>query len=227
MKVIFHCGYDGVPVESIYDDCFLDNRQEPVVRIGGELFKSCYDIEWGCSRLHIIDPSRSLAAPILEILDWDNGEPNWMTYDCLSRLIADMGINRRHPSREDAVAFWTFFPDGVSSVLSNSYMHDCSFNAKHADIARVLNNPFFYKDRNATERRLVAIAEDSGLRFALDRIFVIPSPEVLAREIALLNYGIRNPKKVESAQSNLVISIAETMEDWGLNPTVGLEEAEQ
>ena len=94
MKVIFHCGYDGAPVESIYDDCFLDNRQEPVVRIGGEPFKSCYDIEWGCSRLHIIDPSRSLAAPILEILDWDNGEPNWMTYDCLSRLIADMGINR-------------------------------------------------------------------------------------------------------------------------------------
>ena len=89
------------------------------------------------------------------------------------------------------------------------------------------NNPFFYKDRNATERRLVAIAEDSGLRFALDRISVIPSAAVLAREIALLNYGGRNPQKVESAQSNLVISIAETMTDWGLNPTVGLEEVEQ
>ena len=227
MKVIFHCGYDGAPVESIYDDCFLDNRQKPVVRIGGEPFKSCYDIEWGCSRNHIIDPSRSLAAPILEVLDWDNGEPNWMTYDCLSRLIADMGINRHHPSREDAVAFWTFFPDGVSSVLSNSYMHDCSFNAKHADIARVLNNPFFYKDRNVTKRRLVEIAEDSGVRFALDRTKFLPAPEILAREIALLNHGFRDRKSVDAVREGLIASIAETMEDWGLNPTVGLEEVEQ
>ena len=114
-----------------------------------------------------------------------------------------------------------------AATTSSGAAVDCSFNAKHADIARVLNNPFFYKDRNATERRLVAIAEDSGLRFALDRISVILSAAVLAREIALLNYGGRNPQKVESAQSNLVISIAETMTDWGLNPTVGLEEVEQ
>ncbi len=99
-------------------------------------------------------------------------------------------------------------------------MHDCSFNAKHADVVRVLNNPFFYKDRNATERRLVEIAEDNGLRFALDRISVIPTPEVLAREIALLNYGAREPPGViDAVRERLSASIAETMEDWGLIPT--------
>ncbi len=220
MKVNFYCGYDGRPDESMYDDCFLDNRQEPVVRSGGETFKSCYDIEWSYFVYHVIDPSRSRASPVLELMDWGNWDSHWTTCDCISVMIADMGINRRHPSREDAVAFWTMFPDGVAQALSACYMKDDRFLAKHTDVVRVLNNPFFYKDRNATERRLVEIAEDNGLRFALDRISVIPTPEVLAREIALLNYGAREPPGViDAVRERLSASIAETMEDWGLIPT--------
>ena len=83
----------------------------------------------------------------------------------------------------------------------------------------VLNNPFFHKDRNATERRLVEIAEDGGVRFALDRTKFLPAPEILAREIALLNHGFRDTKNMESVREKLSASIAETMEDWGLIPT--------
>lgn len=58
------------------------------------------------------------------------------------------------------------------------------------------------------------------LRFALDRIAVIPPPETLAREIALLNHGLRDPGNVEPVRARLAASIAETMSDWGLEPTV-------
>ena len=84
----------------------------------------------------------------------------------------------------------------------------------------VLNNPFFHKDRNATERRLVEIAEDGGVRFALDRTKFLPAPEILAREIALLNHGFRDTKNVDAVRERLTVSIAETMEDWGLEPTL-------
>jgi hypothetical protein len=220
MKVIFHCGYDGKPDESWYDDCFLDNRPEPVVRKAGEPFKSCYDIEWSYRVCHVIDPGRSLAKPVIDLLEGCIADPHWENCDCLSVLIADMAINRRQPSREDVIAFWTMFPDGVAEALSNCYMKDSRFLGKYRDAVRVLNNPFFHKDPNANERRLVEIAEDNGLRFALDRIAVLPPPDVLAREIALLNHGIRDPEKVEPIQSRLAASIAETMSDWGLKPTV-------
>ena len=91
---------------------------------------------------------------------------------------------------------------------------------KHGETVCVLNNPFFHKDPNANERRLVEIAEDNGLRFALDRISVLPQPDVLAREIALLNHGFRDSRNVESVCETLTTSIAETMEDWGLEPTL-------
>ncbi len=219
MKVIFHHGYDGGNDEEQYGDPEVDNRAQPIIRKGCEPFKSCYDIEWGYHVCHVVNPSRSLAKPVADLLDGNIGEPHWTVCDMLSVLIADMGINRRHPSREDAVAFWTMFPDGVAEALSNSYMKDCSLVAKHGDYVRVLNNPFFYKDRNANEHRLVEIAEDNGLNFALDRIAVIPSPETLAREIALLNHGFRDTKSMESVREKLSASIAETMEDWGLIPT--------
>ena len=223
MKVNFYHGYDGGNDEEQYGDPELDNRAEPIVRKGGEVFKSCYDIEWCYHVCHVIDPARSLAKPVADLLDGNIGEPHWTACDMLSVLIADMGINRRHPSLEDAVAFWTMFPDGVSEALSNCYMKDCSLLAKHGDIVRILNNPFFYKDRNANERRLVEIAEDSGLRFALDRIAVIPGPETIAREIAILNHGIRDSNKVEDIAKKLTPSIAKTMEEWELKPTVGGE----
>ena len=51
----------------------------------------------------------------------------------------------------------------------------------------------------------------------------IPGPETIAREIAILNHGIREPNKVEDVAEKLASSIAETMEEWGLKPTVGVE----
>ena len=225
MKVNFHCGYDGKLDESLYDVCFLDNRSEPVVRKGDAPFKACYDIEWSYHVCHVIDPGRSLAKPVIDLLEGYITNPHWEDCDCLSVLIADMGINHRQPLREDAVAFWTMFPAGVAEVLSNCYMKDCRFRVQHANAIRVLNNPFFHKDPNANERRLVEIAEDGGLRFALDRIAVLPSPDVLAREIALLNHGLRDPENVEPVRSKLSASIAETMSDWGLEPTVPMVES--
>ncbi len=219
MKVIFHHGYDGSD-ERQYDEPDLDNRLEPIIRKGGDLFLNRFEIEESMWRSHLVDPSRSLVSPVLERMDWGEGEPNWAVCDCLSVLIADMGIERWHPVLSDQVAFWTMFPDGVAEALSNCYMKDCSLLAKHGDVVRVLNNPFFHKDPNANERRLVEIAEDNGLRFALDRIAVIPPPETLAREIALLNHGLRDPGNVEPVRARLAASIAETMSDWGLEPTV-------
>jgi len=220
MKVIFHHGYDANDGEQSYGAADLVNLEEPIIRKGGIPFRNCYEIEEYCYREHIIDPSRSLVIPVLKLLDGNVWNPHWGVCRVLSVLIADMDVDSWNPSLGDIIAFWTMFPDCVAEALSNCYMKDCSLLAKHADVVRVLNNPFFYKDPNANERRLVEIAEDNGLRFALDRISVIPPPETLAREIALLNHGIRDPENVESVRALLAASIAETMSDWGLEPTV-------
>ena len=219
MKVNFYHGYDGGDDERQYGDPDFDNRLEPIIRTGGDPFKSCYDIEWCYHVCHVIDPARSLAASVINLMDGNYRDPHWDICDILSVLIVDMGINRRHLSSKDAIAFWTMFPDGVAEALANRWSWS-GLLAKHGDAVRVLNNPFFHKDPNANERRLVEIAEDNGLRFALDRISVIPPPETLAREIALLNHGLRDPGNIEPVRARLAASIAETMSDWGLEPTV-------
>ena len=84
---------------------------------------------------------------------------------------------------------------------------------------RVLNNPCFYKDANAPERRLVEIASVGGFRFALDRAKHIAPASVLAKELALLNYGCNEPNKVDAIADGLTTEIAEVMDDWGLVPT--------
>ena len=221
MKVNFYHGYDGGNDERQYGDPEVDNRTQPIIRMGSEPFKSCYDLEWCYHVCHVIDPARSLAIPVLNMMDWKSTGVSWSVCDMLYVLISDMGINGRNLSRTDIVAFWTMFPGAVAEALSESVANDESLLERYGDVVRVLNNPFFHKDRNATERRLVEIAEDNGLRFALDRISVIPTPEVLAREIALLNYGVREPPDViDAVRERLTVSIAETMEDWGLEPTL-------
>ena len=142
----------------------------------------------------------------------------------LAHLASALGIVFNRPSPESDIAFWTMFPDGVAEALANRWKEP-NLLAKHANAIRVLNNPFFHKDPNANERRLVEIAEDGGLRFALDRVAVLPRPDVLAREIALLNHGLRDPENVEPVRSKLAASIAETMSDWGLEPTVPMVES--
>ena len=205
--------------EWFYQNTVVDNRKEPPIRKGDEAFWNAYEIDDGYNCVHIIDPKRSLAAPMLSFQEWGGGTPEWAFCDCLSVLIGDVDIDRWHPTRGDLIAFWTIFPDGVAQALARCYMKDCSWLAKHAATVRVLNNPWFHKDRNANERRLVEIAEDNGLRFALDRIDPIPPPDVLAREIALLNHGLRDPENVEPVRARLAASIAGTMADWGLSPT--------
>jgi hypothetical protein len=221
MKVFVYPSYDSPPDEAAYDDCILDNRREPVIRKGGELFKTCYPVEWSCFVHHVIDPSRSLAAPVVDWLKNPHDKQTmWPIYDYLSQLLYDLGCRGRPPARTALLFFHTVFPDGTAECLAKSYGKNRHYLEKHADAVRVLNNPWFHKDRNANERRLVEIAEDNGLRFALDRIDPIPPPDVLAREIALLNHGLRDPENVEPVRARLAASIAETMSDWGLVPTV-------
>ena len=217
MKTVFHCGYDGKPIEEWYHECFFDNLAAPVIRTGGEPFKSCYDIEWSFHIYNLVDPSRSLAKAVIALLDkgnWD--EPNWTVCDCLFQLCRDFGMTPHLPSRTDRLAFWTMFPKGTADCIANSYMKREGFLEKPKGTALVLNNPFFHADKNATEKRLVEIAETDGLLFALDRTKILPSPEVLAKEIALLLHGLRHPESVAPLAGRLSPPIAETMADWGL-----------
>ena len=94
-----------------------------------------------------------------------------------------------------------------------------SFNHPHCNAVRVLNNPWFYRDVNAPERRLVEIATVGGFRFALDRACYIAQPSVLAKELALLNYGCNEPGKVDAVAERLTTEIAGVLDDWGLAPT--------
>lgn len=64
----------------------------------------------------------------------------------------------------------------------------------------------------------MAIAEVNGFRYALDRASFIASPAVLAKELALLNYGCSEPARVSAVAEGLTGSISETMSDWGLEP---------
>ena len=220
MNVNFNHVYDTNAGKQSYGAAALVNLEEPIIRKGGVPFRNCYEIEEYCYREHIIDPSRSLVIPILKLLDGNVWNPHWGVCRVLSVLIADMDVDSWNPSLGDIIAFWTMFPDCVAEALSNCYAKKFGLLAKHGDVVRVLNTPFFHKDPNANERRLVEIAEDNGLRFALDRIAVIPPPETLAREIALLNHGLRDSENVEPVRARLAASIAETMSDWGLEPTV-------
>ena len=93
------------------------------------------------------------------------------------------------------------------------------FKSYHGDVVRVLNNPYFYRDANAPERRLVEIASVGGFRFALDRASYIAPASVLAKELALLNYGCKEPRKLDAVAERLTKEIAEVLDDWGLTPT--------
>ena len=83
---------------------------------------------------------------------------------------------------------------------------------------RVVNNPGFYKDANTPERRLVEIATVGGFRFGLDRASYIAPALVLAKELALLNFGCNEPDKVDATAERLTAEIAEVLDDWGLVP---------
>lgn len=114
--------------------------------------------------------------------------------------------------------FFLGLSKGTASYLEDSYLKITGLLDKYSGIVRVLNYPQFHSDRNTTEKWLVEIAEDNGIRFALDRTKALPTPDVLAREIAILNHGVKGPQKVDGIAARLEPSIAEMMDDWGLLP---------
>ena len=220
MKEIVHTDYEDRPCPTDDDDCMLCNLEAPVVRTGGEAFKSYYAVEWCYYCYSAIDPSRSYVNTLLKAMDERcSAENNWPASDAIHYLLRDLGYDCEHLDKADLVAFWTMFPKGLSGFLSGPYMKLRSFNHPHYNVVRVLNNPYFYKDANAPERRLVEIATVGGFRFALDRACYIAQPSVLAKELALLNYGCYEPGKVDAVAEGLVTGIAEVLDDWGLAPT--------
>ena len=218
MREIIHTGYDGKPLApSMVDDCFFENLAAPVIRSGSEAFKSYFDVEWYYSVYNAIDPARSLVETVIKGMDERSSESNnWPASDALHYLLTDLGVWNKSPAVADSVAFWTMFPNGTAEFLSLPYMKVNRFLNRHGDYVRVLNNPFFHKDSNVHLGRLVEIAEVNGFRYALDRASFIALPAVLAKELALLNYGCNDPMRVDAVAEELTVSIGETMSDWGL-----------
>jgi hypothetical protein len=220
MREIIHTNYDGRPInpDSIgNDDCFIDNLSEIIVRKGDEPFKSFFSVEWCYDGYSAIDPARSFVNAVVKVMDEYAGEGNnWPANDAIHYLLRDLGFDERHLTKADLVAFWTMFPRGVSEFLSEPYMELCCYNNPYGDVMRVINNPWFYKDPNAPERRLVEIAEVGGFRYAVDRACFIASPEVLGKELALLSYRCKEPNKVDATASEITPIIASNLQDWGL-----------
>ena len=219
-KEIVHWAYDMPQNYHALDDCFMNNLGAPVVRSGAEPFKSYYSCEWSYHGYHMIDPSRSMAEMVLERIKFKaNERGGWPACDMLGRLMVDLGLAWDTVTKADALAFWTLFPAGTADYMADSYMKYSQYQQRNVTVLRVINNPFFYKDANAPERRLVEIAEVGGFRFALDRACCIAQPSVLAKELALLNYGCNEPCKVDAVAEGLTTEIAEVLDDWGLAPT--------
>ncbi len=223
MKEIVHDGYDMLHYVrgdvSKIDECFMSNLEAPVVRVGSEPFKSYYPIEWYYFGYHTIDPSRSFAQMMIDQMNGENDTySHWPAADMFEDLIVDLGFDYHHLTHADLVAFWTMFPIETADFLANSFFKRGAYLKANPETVRVLNNPRFYVDPNPSEKRLVEIADVNGFRFALDRANVLPAPEVLAREITLLNFGMSSPESVDAKTEALTKSIAETMDDWGLVP---------
>lgn len=221
MKRIVHYGYDLTPNTNLddgYSDCVLDNTREPIVRDGREAFESHYPIEWCYPVFHRIDPSRSFGKPLLALLDRDcDSVSKWPTCDILQTLLVDLGLDDvRHPDENALIAFRSMFPIGVADCLAESYLKRSAFLKPCQDAARVVNNPFFYGFPNASERRLVEIAEIGGVRYALDRTKVVADPVVLADEVTMLAFGSLDLPEDPAARDALRKSIGEVLSDYGL-----------
>ena len=141
MKIINHIEEDTNP--TFLDDAekWLDNRQEPIVRIGGEAFESHFAPE-GLLESYIADPRRSFVKLLYQESEkWTEGA--WQIADFLTCFLLDLGFNLERPTKAMIVAFWTMFPEDVSRHLSKSWRRIACFNSRHSDIPRVINNPFF------------------------------------------------------------------------------------
>ena len=216
-KELVHWAYDMPWDYHKLDDCFMTNLEAPVVRSGDIPFKSYYSCEWCYHGYHTIDPSRSIAEMVLERVKFNANESGgWPACDMLARLLLDLGLPWNTVTKADALGFWTMFPVGVADFMADSYMKYSQYQQRNVNVLRVINNPFFYKNKNASDGRLVEIAEDMGFRYALDRAAILPAPEVIAHEIALLNHGMRDEANVAVVSEKLSHMIGEEMVNWGL-----------
>ncbi len=199
------------------ENCYLNNLDAPVVRVGGEPFKSFYSRECCDYGYHVVDPSRSIAAEVIRCLNDENdATSHWPASDVIGTLMLDLGFVGAEATRADLLAFAIMFPIGTGEFLADSYLRWERYRAKPGDALLVLNNPFFYRSPNVSDKRLVEVAEVSGHRYALDRACSLPSPDVIANELALLNYGYATPERVAAVASDLVDSISAAMSGTGL-----------
>ena len=210
MRIINHLEDDANPEFLDDDEKWLDNRMEPIVRIGGEVFESHYEDE--CQlETYIADPRRSFVKPLYQESEkWTEGA--WQIADFLTCFLIDLGFNLERPSKAMIVAFWTMFPEGVSRHLSMSWRRIACFNAHHCDVPRVINNPFFFCDTNAAETRLLQIAEDAGCTYVVDLANPYERAETLTREIALLNHIHEGDTVVSAAYNRLLPQITDVLE---------------
>lgn len=209
MKIINHIKEDTNPIFLDNAEKWLDNRQEPIVRIGGEVFESHYESECHLET-YIADPRRSFVKPLyLASEKWADGA--WQIADFLACFFLDLGLNLECPTKAMGSAFWTMFPECVSRHLFKSWRRNACFNVRYCEIPRVINNPFFYSAPNASETRLLQIAEDSGCTYAVDLANPYGNTETLAREIALLNHIHEGDSSIESTYNTILTQIADVL----------------
>ena len=115
MKIINHIEEDVNPIFLDADEKWLDDRQEPIVRIGGEPFESHYESEFHIET-YIADPRRSFVKPLCQMSDkWVDGA--WWVADSLACFLLDFGFNLSNPTKAMSVAFWTMFPEGSRAIF--------------------------------------------------------------------------------------------------------------
>ena len=189
------------------DDFIMDNRQEPIVRIGGEPFECRYDFDYYEIANFICDPSRSFVRQVSAASEKEVSM--FWSFDCFVVYLAKALGHKMDNSPGNAMlaSYWTMFP----RFLSSSEFDCGAYNNQAKGMARVINNPFFYCDPNAAETRLLQIAEDCGCSYAVDLANPYEDAETLAREIALLNHIHKGDAAVAAAYSKILPQISDIL----------------
>ena len=194
------------------DDGFImDNRSEPVVRIGGEPFECRYEFDSYEISNFICDPSRSFVRQVYAAQDKVVPE-FWSFTGFVEHLAKALGLKvDNSPGNAMIVAYWTMFPHFLSLSEVKRRMEHSAYNNQVKGMTRVINNPFFYCDSNAAETRLLQIAEDCGCNYAVDLVNPYETAETLAREIALLNHIHEGDAAMEAAYGIILPQIADVL----------------
>lgn len=154
----------------------------------------------------------------------DNARDNkWPQCDSIAVLIRDLkstAVNKKVSKKAEKMLLSTLLPLGLSEFMEASYQHTSLPEKEYLHEPRVLNNPYFYQEKNASYGRLVEFAAEGGRYWTLDRAKPMPTPDVLAEEIALLCFAMKDRKRVISMREALLETITEQMEIFGLIPNL-------